>query len=352
MNRFAYLFPLLAACTGGERADSGQCPAGETCSPATPRGLHFIGESSVDQIFISGPGATAIGGTQEVALQYDRGDGTLIALDQPFRADDDGGLGVRIDATAGSVVTLRGVASRQNYLRIVDPTTNELYDRRMVTGAAIASIGLLATTFENVPAGVDIAFATGKEKIGVALYGDVQDGSFTRTERLVDHSMVLSGAGGAQTAWDTLEIANAAVGTRPLAVTAGDRPTATIDLVFVDHADAVKPFPTNPTVVTPAAPQQLCFSALAGTRYIANLVWFFTVDGIETATTQGQLERNCVTVSTLNTSGTVAVTARAGGQTAQVTLTAASAAAASHFVPSGSFGFGGHGTTAGDRAAM
>src|SRR5438132_1112065 len=47
MMRRLLLAPLLlAACnTAGERAETGECPVGETCSPATPRGLHFIGNT-------------------------------------------------------------------------------------------------------------------------------------------------------------------------------------------------------------------------------------------------------------------------------------------------------------------
>src|SRR6187402_2643497 len=84
--------PMVAACTGGERANSGECPAGEVCSPETPRGLHFIGNAMSDQLLGSlfGPAATAVGGTQEVALEWDRGDGNLVAFTLPYRADDDG----------------------------------------------------------------------------------------------------------------------------------------------------------------------------------------------------------------------------------------------------------------------
>src|SRR5688572_11558874 len=90
--------PLVAACTGGERASSGECPAGEICSPETPRGLHFIGNAMSDQLLGSlfGPAATAVGGTQEIALEWDRGDGVLVAFTLPYAADDDGALGVSV----------------------------------------------------------------------------------------------------------------------------------------------------------------------------------------------------------------------------------------------------------------
>ncbi|MBA3454583.1 MAG: hypothetical protein H0T42_15950, partial [Deltaproteobacteria bacterium] len=134
--------PLVAACTGGERASSGECPAGEICSPETPRGLHFIGNAMSNQVFGSlfGPAPTAIGGTQEVALEWDRGDGNLVAFTLPYLADDDGANGVAVASTSGSVVTVRGTASRKNYLRIVEPQFDELYDRYELAAAAIESI--------------------------------------------------------------------------------------------------------------------------------------------------------------------------------------------------------------------
>jgi len=354
MNRLAYLsltlVTALGACTGGERASSGQCPTGEVCSPATPNGLHFIGDIAADEVLggLAAPAATAIGGTQEIALQYDRGDGVLIALDLPFTADDDGGLGVKTDSTHGSVVTLRGVASRTNYLRIVDPATAELYDRKEMTGAALDSLALVATDFESVPTDAQLAFAAGNVSVGVALFGKVQQGSAPVTERIVDHSMVISGAGGTQTKWDTLHVANAQVGTATLAVTAGDKPTANLDLVVVDHADAVQPQATTPANIPPSGSQQFCFEALAGTRFIVGLDWSYTVDGQTVATVAGQVLRNCISVTTTKTTGSVAIVARAGGQSASLTATVSSTAAA-RSVP---FGHAGHGTTAGDRAAM
>jgi hypothetical protein len=59
MTRIHYLLlplPLsLVACFGGERAKTGQCPAGEVCSDKTPRGLHFIGNRLVDALQLTGP---------------------------------------------------------------------------------------------------------------------------------------------------------------------------------------------------------------------------------------------------------------------------------------------------------
>src|SRR6185312_12992433 len=101
MKRVLALLLAVPACFGGERANTGQCPDGETCSPKTPNGLEFIGADLAGTLDLSGPSPTAIGGTQSVALQYDRGDGIEIALDLPYKAVTAGSLGISVTATSG-----------------------------------------------------------------------------------------------------------------------------------------------------------------------------------------------------------------------------------------------------------
>src|SRR5579862_8759762 len=99
MNRFTYAFACLPlfACFGGDRADTGQCPAGETCSPATPNGLLFIGRNPSGEQLIAGPGATAIGGTQDIQLDY--ADDAEGAFDLTYSALVDAPIGVAVDHT-------------------------------------------------------------------------------------------------------------------------------------------------------------------------------------------------------------------------------------------------------------
>ncbi|NVB78034.1 MAG: hypothetical protein HOV81_06530 [Kofleriaceae bacterium] len=339
----------MVGCYGGERRNTGECPAGETCSDLTPGGLDFVGNHLVDDILLSGPRATAIGGTQQVALEYDRGDGIDVALDMPFTADDDGGNGIRVDSTSGSQVTIRGAGSRSNYLRILDED-GLLMDRKELTGAALESIELVTTDFESVPAGAQLAFAAGPRKVGVALYGDVQHSGGPTPERLVDTSMVLALQGAERTAWDTLEV-NAQVGTYPLAVTAGDKPTATLDFIVVDHADAlaaISPMTTVPPSNTGST--SLCFQATTSGRYIAGLSWSFLVDGETITHGNDALTRNCISVSTQKTSGTVSVQANAGGQSTTLTLNVGAAARSRDNVPMRTAAPAV--TTAGDRASL
>lgn len=332
MNRLLYLasLPILAVgCYGGERYNTGECPAGETCSSLTPKGLQFVGNALVDDILISGPRATAIGGTQVIALEYNRpSDNVTVALDLPFTADDDGGLGVKVSATSGSQVTVVGAGSRSNYLRILDKD-GLLMDRKELSGAALDRIELTTSDFESVPAGMLLAFAPGHRKVGVALYGNVQHSGGPVSERIVDTSMQIDLAGATKSAWDTLEVANAAVGTSTISVTSGDKPTANLDFVVVDHADAVSAIDPAPTTIMPNGSQSVCFKAtMASTpdaRYIAGLSWSSNIDGQERTQGDGMVTRNCVSVNTTKTTGTVTVMASAGGQTATVTLAVAAA---------------------------
>ena len=348
MKRLAFIALSLSACYGGERANSGECPAGETCSPATPSGLDFVGNKLANELLLSGPRATAVGGTQVVALQYNRGDGVYVALDLPYTADDDGGRGIKVDSTTGSQVTVRGVDSRSNYLRILDED-GLLMDRKELTGAALEMMELVPTDYESIPAGTPIAFAPGSRKVGVALYGDVQKSSGPVSERIIDTSMQVTFAGAERTAWDTFEV-NAGVGTHAVSVTAGDKPTATLDFVVVDTADSVVALNPPPSI-QPNGSASVCFQASSGNRYIAGLTWTFQVDGGNPKVQgDGTLTRNCIGVTTTKTTGSVAVQATAGGQSSTVTIAIGTARTATPELPLRTLPTAV--PTAGDRASL
>jgi hypothetical protein len=349
--------PLLIACTGGERANSGECPAGEICSPDTPRGLHFVGNAMADQVFASayGPAATAVGGTQEIALEWDRGDGVLVSFTLPYAADDDGGIGVAVDSSQGSVVTVHGAGSRKNYLRIVEPTADELYDRYELAGAAIKSMKVIGTELETLPPGdPTIVFATGDQQLAVALYGDVQNGSSPRSERLIDTSMELAMAASVRRAWDTLRLPNATVGNHALQVTAGDKPMATLDVEVVTGADGMILIGSSQPTVVADGSTSVCFAAMNGQRYVYGLTWTFVVDGRTETHGKSTLVRNCVVVSASGlTSGSIPVTASAGGRTASTTVMVGQSARSTDLVAPATPGYVLRSeTTAGDRASM
>jgi hypothetical protein len=306
---------------GGERATTGECPAGETCSPLTPDGLEFVGADMTDDLGLSGPSPTAIGGTQDIELEYNRNGGALMALDLPFAADDDGGNGVKVDHVAGSIVTVRGTGSRTNYLRITDATTDELFDRKELTGAAIDSIKLVSDTSDSPPIDRELAWLAGNVEVGVALYGQVQESGGPTDERIVDQSMQLTLAGATQRAWDLVQLPAANAGTYGLAVTAGDKPTANLDIVVVDHIDTLVADPANASTVLPQGIAFTCFDGLANDRFVAGLTWHFTVDGVAKDGIG-----NCVGAgSSTATSGTLTVVGTADGMSATATVTIAAA---------------------------
>ncbi len=340
----------LVGCYAGERRSTGECPAGETCSDVTPTGLDFIGNRLVDQFLLSGPLPTAIGGTQVVALEYDRGDGVDVALDMPYSADDDGGIGVKVSATSGSQVTVLGMGSRSNYLRILDGD-GLLMDRKELTGAALESMAIVPATYESIPADRLVSFNVGERDLGIALYGDVQSSSGPASQRLVDTSMELTLANAERKAWDTLRI-DFAPGSYPLTITAGDKPANALDVVVVDHADSLAVLPNQPTTIVANQSRSVCFEALAGARYIAGLSWSFDVDGETRVQGDTALMRNCISVSTAKTSGTVSVTATAGGQSAAVSLAVSLAREARDATAPTIRPLPANITTAGDRAAM
>jgi len=339
---------VVPACFGGERATTGECPAGETCSDLTPRGLQFIGASLSDDSNLSGPSPTAIGGTQDIQLKYDPTADFFQPLDLSYTADDDGGNGVKVDHTAGAVVSVRGMGSRTNYLRISDASTGELFDRKELAGAAIDSFSIVPNTSEQVPFGLDIAFAAGDVKLGVALLGAVQEDSGPQEERLVDQSMQLVLAGSTQRAWDALEMSSAASGTYGLSVTAGNRPAANVDVIVVDHLDSLVADDSNETSITPNATSIVCFDGLAGGRYVAGLTWHFLINNVDHPSGLG----NCIGVSA-QTAGPITVVGSADGMSATTTITVGAA----RTLPSVK---GPHAprqtritpTTAGDRAAL
>ncbi|MBA3453820.1 MAG: hypothetical protein H0T42_12065 [Deltaproteobacteria bacterium] len=214
------------------------------------------------------------------------------------------------------------MASRKNYLRIVEPTFAELYDRYELAAAAIQSIELIGTDYETLPPGnPDIVWATGEQEIAVALRGEVQSGNSPSLERLVDTSMQLSMAATERRAWDRLRMPNATVGTYALTVTAGDRPAANMNVEIVAGADSMLLLGSASPSVAANGSTSICFAAMNGQRYVYGLTWTFVVDGDTVVHDRNDLNRNCVSVSASGmTAGSIPVMASAGGRTASTTV--------------------------------
>jgi len=327
------LLALLAfpACVGGQRAATGECPSGEVCSPETPDGLQFIGSSLIGAFVVGGPLATAVGGTQEIQIDTEPALGIYTPFELAFSVNDSGGAGVRFDHQNGNVVTVRGVAAKSNYLRILDPSNAELFDRKILDADQIASISLLPVTADTVPAGMPVVWASGEADIGIALMGS--------HDRLVDTSLVATLDGSVSRAWDTLVMPSASAGSYALSVTAGNLAPTALTVDVVDAPDALAPVDPHATV---AAGDDVCFAATNAGRFVAGLAWTFTIDGVATAGVG-----NCV--NTDQQAGNITVSAAAGGKTATIEMTIVQGA---HYLS----GLTSHQSqlrpTAGERAAM
>jgi hypothetical protein len=330
MKSFACATLLFAACTGGERADTGQCPAGETCSSKTRYGLHFIGAGLADELNLGGPLPTAVGGTQNIDLQYDlHGYGVLMPLDLPYTADDDGGAGIAVVSHNAATVTIRGAGAAANYLRILDASDGTLFDRMMLNGAEVQTVSLVPAELQAVPANAPLAWAAGAQRsFGVALNGTVPSSSGPVATRLIDESMqlALSGISNSVIAWDTVYVSVATAGTYPLSVTAGDRGATELAFVVTDHADSIDATGA-PTTIPAGGTQQVCLAATFQGRFVLDFEWAWAVDGTS-MTTHGS---PCYIVQTTKTSGSVAVQATAGGQSVTLSL---AVGAMTHAAPS------------------
>ncbi len=340
----------LAACDLGERATTGDCPAGEVCSDDTPRGLHFEGAELGDTLISGGTLPTLAGGTQSIRLTYDPGTGGIRDLDRPYVADDEDGAGVRVERTSGPVVTLRGVASRANYLRITDPD-GALYDRKQLQGASFVELKLMPKQPEWIPPGEAVVLAPGARDVTVAVLGQVPGGA--GPVRVVDESMGIELAGATRRSWDTIGVPALAVGHHAMKVTAGNRPAAALDVEVVAGADEIVAQPVQAPIEAGRA-ATVCFSARAAGRHVAGLTWTFASDN---GTAVRSLFPNCAAV-TAERAGNLTVTASAGGRTlaapfmavitASAVAPADAAARREAAAPAQEMAIG---TTAGERAA-
>jgi hypothetical protein len=142
-----------SACTAfGERLYSGECPDGETCSHEAP-GAKFVGEPVAgDEIRLldTSWNPTAVGGTQAIEIEFPRGQS---APYQPKTTDP----GVfSVDWSADGKLVLHGQGEGEAYLRLVEPNTDVLIDRKKTKVAPIARASL-------IPADLALAGATGDD---------------------------------------------------------------------------------------------------------------------------------------------------------------------------------------------
>jgi hypothetical protein len=329
MNRRLLLASLvaslgLAACTGGERNQTGECPADEACSPLTPDGLHFIGPTLVGVLPLAQPKVTAVDGTQLIRLYLGGGEEpTDRPINLPFAAMTDNGDALAVDGTGPTTVTVSGVAPGADLLRITEADNDLLYDRYEIDAAALDTIELVAGVFapgayERRDPALSIGFYLGEVTLGIAL-------SSASDVRLVDDSMTLDAPGMAMTRdeWDTFTFADLGVGTHSPTLTAAGR-SGPIDIVVVDAVTQVLPLlDTFQDTIRVDDIGDVCFHASGGGRdAIFGLPWSFSTTGA--VIPQASFDENCFRLQ-VGAPGEFSVTATTLGEEATLTLTAIAA---------------------------
>lgn len=116
----------------GERAATGECPADEVCSDATPDGLIFEG-TRVTGTLLGGTdfAPVAVGGTMRVSI-HAVGDRSLPAFDAATSS-----IALAVEGIVGNTVEVRGVASGSGLLRVLERAGGGLLDRTTLTASPI-----------------------------------------------------------------------------------------------------------------------------------------------------------------------------------------------------------------------
>lgn len=309
----------LAACTGGERNVTGDCPADEECSDLTPNGMHFTGADLVGIPLLALPKVTAVGGTQRIELWKELGDGEIVPLDLPFAATTDNGDALEVLTAGPNTVTIEGVGDGADLLRITEVEDDLLYDRYEVQAAELASVDVVPATFESYEPDQPVAFYQGDLAVGIALF-DV-DGT-----RLVDEGMTLTVTGPQPTRsdWDVFRFESIGPGTIEATLMVADS-VAAVDLVVVDAVDSVALLDRGfVDPIVPGATAEVCFHAQAGDAVnVLGLPWSFAATG--SVTPLISLKANCFNIQ-VNSTGEFTVTATTLGVEASATFTAVAGA--------------------------
>jgi len=179
----ALLSVLCLACLGevdGERATTGECPAGEICSEATPDGLTFVGRMFFDEPMLR-LGPVLVGGTLDIGLRTREG----APLPDYVATSTGPALTVREgESTFGPTnedgeplypvegyVTVRANRPGVSHVRISDATSGELFDRLEIEAVELDSVAVVVAQEPEREA----LYAGCEEMIGVRLLADQSD---------------------------------------------------------------------------------------------------------------------------------------------------------------------------------
>ncbi len=263
-----FMFTSASSCDAGDRASSGACPVGELCDPSV-EGLHFEGATFAEGLLDVGDvKRVAVGGRQDVRLFDIDEDGHHVVFEQSYTASFDNGV-VDIEATAGNVVTLRGGAGGTGKLRIINPSTGELFDRLSVSAGKLDAAVLSQSLVVLLDGGSETPVLYAPGATGYIRLRTAEDFS------LVDEDAAITGTGIAQSRWDTFTVGKVAPGSHALTISAGDHAPITVDYEVV-HADALAHLLGDE--VTRDGRGIVCFGARNAGRPI-HASWTFEIDG-------------------------------------------------------------------------
>ena len=299
----------VAGCAlpGERNAADGKCPEGEVCSPDTPQGLSFWGPAMFDS-FGGGPSPMVAGGAQRITVE------DPASSEEGLDAFDAAATG---SLTIGEVtppdVTVLATEAGEGYLRILEPGTDDLYDRILLQAEAAKDVEMVPATSwlldpEIAPDGWAL-FAGAPVEIGVRIQG--------AANRLVDESMSLTASGatlseGPESRWDTASVVPDASGDVLLTAKLGDGTSHPWTYPIAEKVDEVVRITTalssdEDNLVSPSEGRFFCFRAVAGNLAIAGVPWTFTAEaGVELEPTG-----SCVTVKSKIT-GDHVLTVKAG----------------------------------------
>lgn len=296
---------LTSACTGGERSQSGECPADEECSDLTPKGLEFLGAELHDFPLQAGPLVTGVGGAQTIRLDRRDENNDQIALEFDFDAVTDNGDALTAAPGNGPEVILTGNAEGADLLRITEAGTDLLFDRTEVQAQTIAAARIAPAGLEAYDETSTLTVWLDEPSFGVELLG-------SDDERLVDETVGadIGGTSGVKAAWDVIGF-SAVPGPAAVTISTGNGTEFSTSIDVVETIDELVPErDTFDAVIDVGESGELCFDALAGGTPVVSLTWSFTATG---AVTLGEaVENGCVAI-TFDAAGDATITAEAGG---------------------------------------
>ncbi|HVV85253.1 MAG TPA: hypothetical protein VHE35_19460 [Kofleriaceae bacterium] len=223
---------LVASTEEGERAGTGgRCPAGETCSDATPSGLLFEGAPLGTWPALTAH-TIAAGGRQTFRLTDPD---THLAFDLPFTAK----VTNRAHAVAGQgddLVVVGASSAATGYLRILD-LDGLLYDRLAIDSAEVASVRAApayATAYPSFDPPRWAAFAGGQATVSLVL-------TDAAGQPVVDEGLtVRSPVPSTRTAWDSFQLGFPSAGVVALAVDAGHLAGQAVTFPVVESFDELE----------------------------------------------------------------------------------------------------------------